>query len=831
MKNFSEIDAKWQKIWHDGECFKSEIDSTKKKYYVLEMFPYPSGKVHVGHLRNYSMGDVIARFSRANGLNVLYPMGWDAFGLPAENAAIQNKLHPRDWTLSNIESMREQIKSIGCSYDWRREIATCQPEYYKHEQSFFLKLLKKNLAYQKESIVNWDPVDNTVLANEQVEDGRGWRSGALVEKKSLKQWFLKITNYADELLEDIKKLEGWPESVRVMQENWIGKSVGANIRFKVKNSDDSIEIFTTRADTLFGAGFIAISYNHDILSKITHTPEIEKFIADCKVMSTSIVDIEKGEKKGVNTGLVVVHPFDSSIELPVYIANFVLKEYGTGAVFGCPAHDARDHLFALKYKLPIKQVVQNLGEEIDVSKTVYIGDGTIFNSQFLDGLSIKNAKEASIKKLEELGVGVAKVNFRLKDWGISRQRYWGCPIPIIYCNSCGTVPVKESDLPVELPKDADFTGQGNPLDKHPTWKHTNCPSCSKPAIRETDTFDTFFESSWYFTRYCNSKAETMVDKKAADYWLPVDQYIGGVEHAVLHLLYARFFTKAMCDEGLVSIREPFNKLLTQGMVLHETYKDAKGDWLYPQEAKALEANGEKVTHGKIEKMSKSKKNVIDLENILKVSGADSVRMFILSDSPPERDLEWSEAALDGCSKFLVRLITVAEKIKGSNYNSAEDSKLVFLTHSTIKLVTSDIRGFHFNKAIARIRELFNAIYDMFQAGNNCSTIPVAFEAVIRLFNPFAPHVTEEIWQMLGKSDIIAKKSWPECNESLATSSEITIAVQINGKLRGTIIVAADEPRETIEKLALENADVAKHLEGLTVKKVIVVPKKIVNFVV
>ncbi len=836
MKNFAEIDQKWQKKWNELGCFQGEIDHSKPKYYVLEMFPYPSGKIHVGHLRNYSMGDVIARFYRANGYNVLYPMGWDAFGLPAENAAIQNKVHPSDWTFSNIASMRDQIKSIGCSYDWRREIATCSPEYYKHEQEFFIKLLKSNLAYQKESVVNWDPVDNTVLANEQVVDGRGWRSGALIEKKKLKQWFLRITNYAGELLDDIQSLKGWPESVRIMQENWIGKSLGANVQFKIEADGSNIEIFTTRPDTLFGASFIAVAYDHDIVSSIIHREEIKKFVEICSHMSTAQADIERAEKLGVHTGLYALHPFDPTKKLPIYIANFILKEYGTGAIFGCPGHDERDHEFAVKYDLPIIQVVDNEEEKIDVQKAPFIGEGKVINSEFLNGLSSSDAKKAAIKKLEEMGLGRSKVNFRLKDWGISRQRYWGCPIPVVYCRKCGVLPVKESDLPIELPYDVDFTGSGNPLDSHPTWKHTNCTSCSGEAERETDTFDTFFESSWYFARYCNNQHEAMVDKTAADYWLPVDQYIGGIEHAVLHLLYSRFFTKAMNDQNIISVREPFRNLLTQGMVLHATYKDSEGQWVYPNE---INKSGDKlihkdsglvVTQGKVEKMSKSKKNVVDLDSILQNAGADTIRLFILSDSPPERDLEWSESGVDGCSKFLVKLMQLAEKIRNTNFDKSADENLLHKTHLTIKLVTADIKNFHFNKAIARIRELYNYV-SVLSDSSNSGTIPFAFEVIIRLLNPFTPHITEEIWQILGKQNILAIQTWPEFDENLTIANNVTIAVQINGKLRATIEAALNCAKDELEKTAILHPDVIKHLNSSQIKKVIIVPNKIVNFVI
>lgn len=836
MKNISEIEAKWQKIWQESACFESEIDSSKPKYYVLEMFPYPSGKIHVGHLRNYSMGDLIARFFRSNGFNVLYPMGWDSFGLPAENAAIQNNIHPAKWTLSNIESMKEQIKSMGNSYDWRREVTTCLPDYYGHEQSFFIDLLEKGLAYQKESVVNWDPIDNTVLANEQVIDGKGWRSGAPIEKRKLKQWFLKITDYAEELLNETYKLEGWPDSVRLMQQNWIGKSVGANIKFKIKNSDDEIIAYSTRPDTLFGASFLAVAYDHDILDSIIITEEIQNFIANCKSMSTSIEDIEKAEKIAIDTGLKALHPFDSSIEIPVYLANYVLKDYGTGAVFACPAHDERDHEIAVKYNLPIIEVVKS-DSDIDVIKTPYTGDGVMINSGFLNGLSNIDAKTTSIKKLESTGNGESKVNYRLKDWGISRQRYWGCPIPVIHCDDCGVVAVNKQDLPVTLPEDVDFSKTGNPLENHPSWKHTKCPKCRKDAIRETDTFDTFFESSWYFARYCDNNSPSMVDKKSADYWLPVDQYIGGIEHAVLHLLYARFFTKAMNDTGYVSVREPFKKLLTQGMVLHATFKDEDGNWVYPtdiiSEGGTLrdKNSNKRVFEGKIEKMSKSKKNVIDLDNTIKNYGADTVRLFILSDSPPERDLEWSESGVDGCYKFIMKLFAISEKIMTISFTDSEDKALLTKTHATIRDVTKDIKAYHFNKAIARIRELFNAVSDAVSSGSNSKTLRFAIDSIIRLLNPFAPHSTEEIWSKIGNSKILAKSDWPSYDEALSVSNEVTIAVQINGKLRGTIQVIKDLPNQEVEKCVFDTREVSKYLENVQIKKVIVVPNKIINFVV
>jgi leucyl-tRNA synthetase len=857
----SEIDTKWQKIWQEKEVFKSNI-SDKPKYYVLEMLPYPSGKIHVGHLRNYAIGDVLSRFLKCKGYNVLHPMGFDAFGLPAENAAIANKTHPAKWTYANIDAMLIQFQRLGLSYDWNREFATCDPSYYKHEQKFFLELLEKGLAYQKESIVSWDPVDQTVLANEQVVDGRGWRSGALVERKNLRQWFLRITNYAEELLQEVGKLDGWPSAVRVMQEKWIGKSVGAEVIFSIarnvgseavqKNNDfldcvaspnpsdssgndDNIVIFTTCPDVLFGASFIAVAYNHPIVERyVQKTPEINRMIDTCSHMGTTAAEVEKAEKYCVDTGLKVKHPFDDTIELPVIIANYVLMDYGTGAVYGCPAHDERDYEVAKKMGLPIPCVVRSFSQAQSCEDSInpetlgsntaetgcYTGDGLMINSRFLDGLTRAEAKIASTKKLEELGRGRAVVNYRLRDWGVSRQRFWGCPIPIIYCDSCGAQPVPYDQLPVELPSDVEFTGKGNPLDHHPTWKHVNCPKCNAAAKRETDTFDTFFESSWYFTRYCDNKSDSMVGKEA-EYWLPVDQYIGGVEHAVMHLLYARFFTKAMNDLGHLKIREPFTKLLTQGMVLHATYKDEAGNWLYPQEAEALKDKGEKVVQGSIEKMSKSKNNVVSLEDILEKYGADVARMFVLSDSPPEKDLEWSDSGIAGCERFINKLLSSALTRRSQKILSPEIlASNARAIHSTIKHVTEDIAKLNLNKAIARIRELHNALPDGHSEG---------FETVVRLLNPFIPHVTEEIWSSLGHKTMLAETQWPSYNDSYLVASVVTYAVQVNGKLRATHDFAVGAADEDIKSEAL--LLVAKYIQGSNIKKVILVKNKIVNVVI
>lgn len=831
------IEQKWQKIWHDENAFTAKNNSSKPKYYILEMLPYPSGKIHVGHLRNYSIGDVIARFKKSQGFNVLHPMGWDAFGLPAENAAISNNSHPADWTYSNIAAMRDQLKSIGLSYDWTREITSCDPDYYKHEQKFFLELYKKGLAYQKESFVNWDPVDQTVLANEQVVEGRGWRSGALVEKRHLKQWFLKITNYAEELLNEIPNLTSWPEPVRAMQEKWIGKSIGANFQFKIKDSKQTVEVFSTRPETIFGAAFVGIAYNHPLVKNLANlTSEITAFIDKCARLNTAAA-VEKAEKEGIFIGLCAIHPFNSNIEIPIIITNFVLMDYGTGAVFGCPAHDARDHELALKMKLSIKQVVANKDIEIDVSKEAYTGSGVLINSEFLNGLSANDAKIRVLEEFERNSIGKQVVNYRLRDWGISRQRFWGCPIPMIYCTDCGIVPVPVEDLPVQLPLDVKFDGHGNPLDSHPSWKHVDCPQCCKPATRETDTFDTFFESSWYFTRYCDASAPDMTNKQACDYWMPVDQYIGGVEHAVMHLLYARFFTKVMNEQNYLNVREPFTALLTQGMVLHATYKDINNNWLYPDEVTKQgdkfihKITGTEVAQGRVEKMSKSKKNVVDLETMLKNYGADAIRLFVLSDSPPEKDLEWSSSGIEGCKRFISRLENIADILLSTESNPAEetDAYLTRLIHHTIKYVTEDIIEFRLNKAIARMRELFNALTD----ANLVNTVQVkeGFAILIRLLNPFIPHITEEIWQKLGNKTYLYQTGFPTFDESLLAVESYVIAIQVNGKLRGTHEFLLTANDEEIKKTVVELAAIQKYLEGNPPKKIIIVPKKVINIII
>ncbi len=846
--NAKETEEKWQTVWRERQSFAAETDPARPKYYVLEMFPYPSGKLHVGHVRNYTMGDVVARYKRAQGFNVLHPMGWDAFGLPAENAAIAGKVHPKDWTLSNIAMMRQQLKRMGIAYDWRREIATCHPGYYKHEQKMFLDFLKAGLAYRKESWVNWDPEENTVLANEQVIDGRGWRSGAPVEKKLLSQWFLKITDFAEELLAALKELPRWPERVRLMQENWIGRSEGARVFFALAGRPDRLEVFTTRPDTLFGASFLAIAPNHQLAGELAKgDTALAEFIAECNRMGTSEAALEQAEKKGYLTSITAAHPFDPAWRLPVYVANFVLMEYGTGAIFGCPAHDQRDLDFARKYKLPVKPVVlppQADAASFSIGAEAYTGDGKAINSEFLDGLDVEAAKRAAIKKLEALKSGAGAVVWRLRDWGVSRQRYWGCPIPVIHCARCGIVPVPEKDLPVTLPDDVTFDQPGNPLARHPTWKHVACPACKGPAERETDTFDTFFESSWYFARFCSPRSDKAFETRDVQYWMPVDQYIGGIEHAVLHLLYSRFFTRALERCGYWKIEEPFAGLFTQGMVCHETYQDKDGRWLFPEEVRRDEGGrltgpgGETVTVGRLEKMSKSKKNVVGLETIVEAFGADTARLYLLSDSPPERDLEWTDAGIEGAWRYVNRLWRLVSErpsplpppgAKMPNDPTGDDQGLRRVTHQTIAFVTEDLDRFHFNKAVARLRELTNAIEEKALASG--AVLREAIEAVVRLLAPMMPHLAEELWQALGHERILADEPWPKADPALVLAETVTLAVQVNGKLRGTVELPRDASEDAAQAAALALPNVIGALGGKTPRKTIVVPNRIVNVVV
>ena len=835
------IDKKWQAIWQDNKIFKTILDNNKTKFYVLEMFPYPSGNLHAGHLRNYSIGDVIARFKMRQGFNVLHPMGWDAFGLPAENAAIEKGIHPQTWTLQNIEHMKSQCIPIGLSYDWDREITTCLPNYYKHQQEIFIDLYNKNLAYQKKAMVNWDPVDQTVLANEQVENGRGWRSGAVVEKRELTQWFLRITDYAEDLLNDIKLLDEWPQKVKLMQINWIGRSIGANIHFKISSQKSNfekstIEVFTTRPETIFGASFIGVSVHHPILKNL-NVKGLNEFIAEVNSLDTSEESVDTAEKKGLFLEIYVEHPFDSQIKLPIYVLSYVILEYGTGAIFGCPAHDERDHKIALAHKLPILQVIEPfIDEQLDFALNAYsLAEGTLVNSSFLNGLQVKEAKKLVINKLTELSIGSAEVKYRLRDWGVSRQRYWGCPIPIIHCINCGAVPVAKEQLPVELPFDVSFDKPGNPLDHHPTFKHVECPKCNGPAKRETDTFDTFMDSSWYFARFCNNKAEGAIDKSAANYWLQVDQYIGGIEHAVLHLLYARFFTKALKDCGYLDISEPFKRLLTQGMVNHQTYKTKSGKWINPLEVEFingkahLKSTYEELIIGRVEKMSKSKKNVVDPDTIINKYGADTARIFVLSDSPADKDLEWTTTGVEGCIKFINRLFKLHEDISNlkdhSESSCSEDKKLEIMINKTIYFVTQDLENFHFNKAIAKIRELTNEL----SISNYSSEIRVlALKTVVQLLNPFAPHATEEIWQSFGESELLAKAKWPQADNTKLIDDNVTIAIQIEGKLKGTIQVHSNATADFVLSEALMLPNIANFLSGKSISKHIYIPNKIIN---
>ncbi len=842
--NIRETEEKWRKIWNDKNVFHVTEDASKQKYYVLEMFPYPSGRIHMGHVRNYSLGDVVARYRTAKGFNVLHPMGWDAFGLPAENAAIERGAHPKDWTYENIAAMRIQLEQMGLSLDWGREVTTCSPDYYKHEQKMFLDFLKNGLAYRREMMVNWDPVDNTVLANEQVIDGKGWRTGAPVERRKLNQWSLKITAYAEELLAAIPTLERWPEKVRIMQDNWIGKSQGLKFTFDVVDRPEKLDVFTTRPDTLFGAAFAGMAVDHPLAKTLcAGKAGFEDFVKKCQAQGTSEAAIEQAEKIGFDTGYFVEHPFIAGKKLPLFLANFILMDYGTGAIFGCPAHDPRDFEFAKKYNLDIVQVVAP--EDGSAVELPYTDAGVMINSDFLNGKPVIEAKAAAIAKMESMKRGEGVTQYRLRDWGISRQRYWGCPIPIIYCDACGVVPVPESQLPVELPYDVKFDKAGNPLEHHPTWKHTTCPTCGAAAKRETDTFDTFFESSWYFARYTDpNNTKIGFDKAKASYWLPVDQYIGGVEHAVLHLLYSRFFTRALSECGYMDTPEPFAGLYTQGMINHMTFKDKDGKWVYPKDVMRDESgnwvltsgNHEPVVAGRVEKMSKSKRNTIDPQDILDTYGADAARLFILSDSPPDRDLEWTESGLEGAWRFVNRLYRLVSENKSTILSALQGApsdaalKLQQKAHQTIAKVGEDIEAFHMNKAVARLRELNNAIEEFKPQSGDTAIYREAIEFLLRGFNPMIPHITEELWAELGNASLLVATPWPVANPDFLVEDSITIGVQINGKLRTTITLPINAAAAEAEKIAMADASVVRALEGKTIRKIIVVPNKIVNVV-
>ncbi len=852
------IEAKWRAAWDEARCFESRVEPGRPKYYVLEMFPYPSGRIHMGHVRNYAMGDVIARYKRARGFNVLHPMGWDAFGLPAENAAAERGIHPAAWTRDNIAAMQAQLKSMGLSLDWTREFATCEPEYYRHQQRLFLDMLAAGLVHRRASMVNWDPVDHTVLANEQVVDGKGWRSGAPVERRELLQWAFRISEMAEELLEAIDGLERWPDKVRAMQRNWIGRSAGASIRFELSaaapDGAGEIEVYTTRPDTIFGASFIALSVDHPLIRSLEGgNPALAAFTAECRSAGTSEAAIEQGEKKGFATGLSVKHPFVPGLSLPVYAANFVLMEYGTGAIFGCPAHDQRDLDFARKHALPVLPVVLPEGADaasFAVGDEAYVGPGRLFRSDFLDGFEVETGKAEVIRRLEETGRGEGRVTYRLRDWGVSRQRYWGCPIPVVHCEECGAVPVPTSELPVTLPEDVTFDAPGNPLDRHPTWKHVPCPACGKPAVRETDTMDTFADSSWYFARFTAPDCAEPTDADAVDYWMNVDQYIGGVEHAILHLLYSRFWARAMKITGWLPAKavEPFDALFTQGMVCHETYR-AGGRWLAPEEiergaggAVTERATGAPVEVGPSVKMSKSKRNVVDPEAIIARYGADTARWFMLSDSPPDRDVEWTVSGVEGAYRFLRRIWRLTESAAdtlppaGAAPGALSDAAMELrrATHKAISEVTGDIESFSFNRAVARLYELANAISRAPSPEGDAGAgfaLREALEAFARLAAPFVPHLSEEIWARLGCEGLLAETAWPEADATLLVRDRVVLPVQVNGKRRGEIEVSVDAPKDEIEALALADGAVLRALAGAVPKRIVVVPGRIVNVVV
>ncbi len=826
----SSADGRWQRAWDEAGTFTADSDSDKPKSYVLEMFPYPSGRIHMGHVRNYTMGDVLARYKKMRGHEVLHPMGWDAFGMPAENAAMEKKVHPGSWTRSNIEAMKAQLKRIGFALDWTREFATCDPEYYGHEQALFLDMYEAGLVYRRSSEVNWDPVDMTVLANEQVIDGKGWRSGAEVEKRKLDQWFLKITDFAEDLLEGLGELKDWPEKVRLMQENWIGKSQGLEFAFELSNGE-KLPVYTTRPDTIFGASFVAVAADHPVAQSLAGDPEVKTFIDECKKGGTTAAALETAEKLGFRTQLTARHPFTDE-PMPLFIANFVLMDYGTGAVMGVPGHDQRDFEFATKYELPIQRVVAKDRDSADapMGDEAEPGDGVIVNSDFLDGMRVEDAKADVIKRAEDGGWGEGTTVWRLRDWGISRQRYWGTPIPFIHCDDCGIVPVPKDQLPVELPEDVDFETPGNPLECHPTWKHVECPKCGAQARRETDTLDTFTNSSWYFLRFASQPADKPFDPDEIAKWMPVEHYIGGIEHAILHLLYARFWTRALAHIGKFDVKEPFAALFTQGMVTHETYSLGDGSWLSPDEVRKDGADwvtvegGKPVTTGRVVKMSKSKKNVVDPDNIIDQYGADAVRWFMLSDSPPERDLPWSEAGIEGCWRFVQRLWRLFDQIDDSA--TGEDKDLARKAHQAIVAVAEDIEALSFNKAVARIYELTGAAEkaEPSQARN------FAIRTILHLIAPMMPHLAEEAYAKKGADALIADAAWPEHDPAMLVEDEVTIAIQHKGKLRDTLTAPKGASKEDLEALALASEKVQRSIDGAEIRKVIVVPDRLVNIV-
>ena len=843
------IEKKWQTLWDDQKLFESKVNKDQKKYYILEMFPYPSGKIHMGHVRNYTLGDVIARYKRAKGFNVMHPMGWDAFGLPAENAAKENNISPKEWTYKNISTMKGQLRQMGLSLDWSRELATCDEAYYHQQQKLFLNFFRKNLIHKKESLVNWDPIENTVLANEQVIDGKGWRSGADVEQKNLSQWFFKITDYADRLLTSLDQLDKWPEKVKTMQKNWIGKSIGCEINFeilsnKLKLKSSYLKIFTTRPDTIFGATFIALSPFHPLVDEITETDsQLNDQVSKLRSQKINEESISKNEKFGINTRVFIKHPFIKNKKLPVYIANFILMDYGSGAIYGCPAHDQRDLDFANKYDIEIIQVIEpNSNEKFD-KKNAITDDGKLINSDFINGLSVAEAKSEVINKLVQLKIGEKKVNYRLRDWGISRQRYWGCPIPIIYREDGEIIEVPEEELPIRLPEDVDLSVPGNPLDNHPTWKFTKCPKTGMDAIRETDTLDTFVDSAWYFLRFCSPVSNFAYDDLESNYWMPVDQYVGGVEHAILHLLYARFFTKALDEKGF---NEPFESLFTQGMVCHHTYKNESGNWVFPEDVKKDNdkliqiSSGEYVSEGSIESMSKSKKNVIDPETIIKSYGADAARWFMLSDSPPEKDINWSESGIQGswkiCQKIWVIVNNNKQYLSLPNYqenmklsNSAEE--LMYLINQNLAAITKGIEKFQMNVAIAKIYEVVNGLAKFQVKERNddivlCHTLKI----LIRIIEPMVPHLAEECWALINTKQSITFEPWPDVNLAYIEKNNVTIVIQINGKRRAEINTEKDMPEEMIMNKIRSIKNINDALSDKNILKSIYVPNKVLNIV-
>ena len=825
----SSADGRWQRAWDEAGTFAADSNSDKPKSYILEMFPYPSGRIHMGHVRNYTMGDVIARYKKMRGYEVLHPMGWDAFGMPAENAAMEKKVHPGEWTRSNIAAMKAQLQRIGFALDWTREFATCDPEYYGHEQALFIDLYESGLVYRRQSEVNWDPVDMTVLANEQVIDGKGWRSGAEVEKRKLDQWFLKITDFAEELLSGLGDLKDWPDKVRLMQENWIGKSSGLEFSFELSNGE-TLPVYTTRPDTIFGASFCAIAADHPIAQSLAGDASVAAFIEECKKGGTTAAELETAEKLGFDTGITAKHPFTGK-PMPVFIANFVLMDYGTGAVMGVPGHDQRDFEFATKYELPILRVVAKDASEAaaPMGNEAEAGDGICVNSEFLDGQPVDDAKADVIARAESGGWGEGKTVWRLRDWGVSRQRYWGTPIPFVHCEACGVVPVAKDQLPVTLPDDIDFETPGNPLERHPTWKHTACAKCGGDAVRETDTLDTFVDSSWYFLRFASQPDNAPFDAEEIAKWLPVQHYIGGIEHAILHLLYARFWTRALAHIGKIDVAEPFADLFTQGMVTHETY-GLNGAWLSPADVriegeKAFAVDGgAEVERGRVVKMSKSKKNVVDPDNIIDQYGADAVRWFMLSDSPPERDLPWSEAGIEGCWRFVQRLWRLFDAYDAGA--SGEDKALARKTHQAIVAVANDIEALSFNKAVARIYELTAAA----EKADPSESRNFAIRAILHMVAPMMPHVTEEAYEVMGADGLIADAAWPQHDDAMLVEDEVTIAVQHKGKLRDTLTAPKGAAKEDLEALALASEKVQRSLDGAEIRKVIVVPDRLVNIV-